>query len=320
MLVAATIAVVVGLVVLAWSADKFVEGASAVASLLGMPTLLIGIVILGFGTSAPELVVSAFAAADGHTEIALGNALGSNIANIGLILGATVLILPIAVKSSTLKREFPFLLGATGLTWFLFLDGELSRLDAAILMASLVVFLGWSIWLASRRHDVELEEEVAEELHTQPRWRAWMWTIVGLILLVVSSRVLVWGSVEIAGALGWSDLVIGLTVVAIGTSAPELASSLAAARRGHADMVIGNVIGSNLFNTLGVIGLAGLIAPSVVDAEVLNRDMPVTLAFTVALFLIALLGGRNPMVKRWHGALLLGAWVAYTAYLLVVAS
>lgn len=317
----AIVATVSGLLALAWSADRFVDGAAAVARYLGMAPLLVGMLVIGFGTSAPELVVSAFAASGGAPEIALGNALGSNVANIGLILGVTALATPVLVHRGVLRKELPVLLGVTVLAGALMLDKELSRLDAAILAAVLVALIGWSIWQARAGKVDALATDVEAEAaaHHLTRRAAWTWLGMGVVLLVVSSRVMVWGAVGIAERLGWSDLVIGLTVVAIGTSAPELASSVAAARKGENDLALGNVIGSNLFNTLGVIGLAGLISPAAVSADLVTRDIPVVLGLTAALVVFAVWPLGRGRVTRIEGGLLLVAFVTYMGVLLATA-
>jgi cation:H+ antiporter len=321
----AILATLVGLLALWWSADRFVGGASAVATHMGVSPLLVGMLIVGFGTSAPELVVSAFAAAGGDPGIALGNAIGSNIANIGLILGVTAILVPIAVHRGVLVREMPLLLGLTVLLAVLMLDGEITRVDAFILVAALGVQIAWSVWDARRRQreaepdELAIEVEERERIEAMSHARAWAWTLGGIVLLVVASRVLVWGAVGIAQRLGWSDLVIGLTVVAIGTSAPELAAAVAAARRGATELVLGNVIGSNIFNTLAVVGLAGLIAPTVVEPAALARDLPVLLIFTVALVTMGYRPRGHGRINRIEGAVLVTAWAAYTGALVATA-
>lgn len=316
----AILATVAGLAVLAWSADRFVDGASAVARYLGMAPLLVGMLVIGFGTSAPELVVSALAAAQGTPELAVGNALGSNIANIGLVLAVTAILAPIIVSRGILRRELPLLLAVTALAGLLMWDFEISRADAVVLILALVVVMGWSAWQAHRHPDDPLAKDVVEanQAKALSRRAAWIWLFVGLVLLVLSSRLLVWGAVEIAEALGWSELVIGLTVVAIGTSAPELASSIAAARKGENDLALGNIIGSNLFNTLGVLGVAALIAPTAIASEVLTRDLPVVFGLTLALVVFAVWPLGRGRITKSEGAILLAAFVAYTAYLLAV--
>ncbi|WP_062287861.1 calcium/sodium antiporter [Demequina phytophila] len=322
---AAILATLLGLLALAWSADKFVSGASAVATHLGMAPLLVGMLVVGFGTSAPELVVSSFAAAGGNPEIALGNAMGSDIANIGLILGTTAILIPIAVHRGVLSREMPVLLGITLLLAVVMADGSIGRGDAVILLAALGVQLAWSILSARRARPTDPVDELAREVEERERRAgmsrraAWAWTIGGIVLLVIASRLLVWGAVGIAERLGWSDLVIGLTVVAIGTSAPELAAAVAAARRRETELVLGNVIGSNIFNTLAVVGIAALIAPMAVDAEAISRDLPVLLAMTAALLIMGFRPRTHGRINRVEGAALLAAWIAYTAVLVVTA-
>ncbi len=280
-------AVVAGLALLVWSADRFVEGAAAAADHAGMPPLLIGMVVVGFGTSAPELTVSVISALEGSPALALGNAFGSNIANIGLILGLTALISPIRVHSRVLKRELPILTGVTLLAIGLLWGGELSRLDAAVLLAVFAGLMAWTIRQGIKQRDDHLAVDVAQETSAKGASLGWslFWLAAGLVLLIVSSRVLVWGAVDVARALGVGELVIGLTIVAVGTSLPELASSLAAARKGEHDLALGNVVGSNLFNTLGVVGLAGVVDPFSFAGEVVFRDGAVMLALTLVLSL-----------------------------------
>ena len=320
-MVVSVLVTLIGLVALAWSADRFVEGAAAVAAYLGMAPLLVGMLVIGFGTSAPELVVSAFAAAGGTPEIALGNALGSNVANIGLILGVTAIVTPVVVHRGILRKELPVLLAVTVLVGALMLDGELSRIDGGVLAVVLVGLIGWSIRESRLARGDALARDVQVEglSHALSRRAAWTWLTVGVVLLVISSRVLVWGAVGIAERLGWSDLVIGLTVVAIGTSAPELASSIAAARKGQNDLALGNVIGSNLFNTLGVIGLAGLISPAVVSPDLITRDLPVVMLLTLTLVVFALWPMGRGRITRIEGVALVVAFVTYMGALILFA-
>ncbi|WKE66506.1 calcium/sodium antiporter [Gallaecimonas kandeliae] len=308
------LAVLAGLALLVWSADRFVDGAAATARHAGMPPLLIGMVVIGFGTSAPEMVVSALAALNGNPDLALGNAYGSNITNIALILGLVAMLSPIQVQSQVLKKELPVLGGVTLLAGALLLDGKLGRLDAAILLGVFAVLMGWSIHQGLRQRGDALSKEVGSELktHPMPLNRALFWLLLGLVLLVVSSRILVWGAVAIAQQLGVSDLVIGLTVVAVGTSLPELASSLAAVRKGEHDLALGNVIGSNLFNTLAVVGIAAAIRPMSVDMLVLHRDWVLMAVLTVLLFVM---GSRQSRINRVEGAVLLACYLGYTGYL-----
>ncbi len=314
----ATVAVIGGLVLLVWSADRFVDGAAATALHAGMPTLLIGMVVIGFGTSAPEMVVSAFSAAQGNPGLALGNAYGSNIANIALILGLTAIISPIIVKSSILRKELPVLVCVTALAVFQLADGQLSRLDAWVLLGVFAVLMTWSIWqgLRYRNDSLAADMDVTLEVSPMPLKKALVWLFVGMVLLVISSRILVLGAVEIARAFGVSDLIIGLTIVSIGTSLPELASALAATRKGEHDLALGNVLGSNLFNTLAVVGIAGAIQPMQVGPEVLYRDCLVMGGLTLALFVVGF-GFRGPgCINRLEGALLLTVYVGYSGYLL----
>jgi len=314
------LAIVIGLVVLVWSADKFIDAAATVARHYALPPLLIGVVIIGFGTSAPELTVSAISALEGSPGIALGNAYGSNIANIALILGITALISPIVVQSGILRKELPLLVGVTLLSVALLWDLHISRLDAAVLLLTFAAIMAWSVWHSLRSGDDTLGTETQAELgaHTLATVRlAWVWLAAGLLLLIASSRLLVWGAVQAAQGLGVSELVIGLTVVAVGTSLPELASCIAAARKKEHDLAIGNILGSNLFNTLAVVGLAGAIHPLAAEPEVLSRDLLVVGALTLALFVLARQRrGRPGQISRWSGAALLLTFVGYTVFLL----
>ena len=312
------VALICGLILLVWSADRFIAGAAATARYAGMPPLLIGMVVIGFGTSAPEMVVSAISAAQGNPGLALGNAYGSNIANIALILGLTALISPITVKSGVLRKELPVLLAATLLGTLLLFDLYLGRADAWILLFVFAIIMGWSIWLGLCHRQDSLASDVDHVLEDEPMSRraALIWLVVGMLLLVASSRLLVWGAVEIARGFGVSDLIIGLTVVALGTSLPELASSLAAIRKGEHDLAIGNVIGSNLFNTLAVVGIAGAIAPLAIDREVLYRDSLLMVLLTLALFLVRVGSGGEKQISRVEGLLLLTIYLGYSAYLI----
>ncbi|MCB1947984.1 calcium/sodium antiporter [Nitrosomonas sp.] len=317
----AFLAVAIGLLLLAWSADRFVEGAAVTARYFGTPPLLIGMVIVGFGTSAPEIVVSILAAVQGNPGIALGNAYGSNITNIALILGLTAVISPIAVHSQILRQELPVLAVVTVLAALQLMDGEISRIDAGVLLGVFSILMIWAIRQGLRKQTDALGTEIEQELKSQtmPIRHAFFWLIVGLVLLIISSRMLVWGAVAIAQGFGVSDLIIGLTIVAMGTSLPELASSIIAARKGEHDIALGNIIGSNLFNTLAVVGIAGMIHPMTVEPAVLSRDIPVMGALTLSLFIIGY-GFRGPgRINRIEGALLLTCYVGYTAYLVSTA-
>jgi cation:H+ antiporter len=315
------LALLAGLVLLVWSADRFVEGAAATARHYGMPPLLIGMVIVGFGTSAPEMVVSSLASWQGNPGIALGNAYGSNITNIALILGLTALMSPISVHSQVLRKELPILTLVTGVALVLMADLELTRLDGWLHLGVFAGLMGWTIRQGLRQRADALGEEMEDELTVRqmPLNRALFWLAAGLVLLIASSRLLVWGAVDIAHRLGVSDLIIGLTIVAVGTSLPELASSLIAVRKNEHDIALGNVLGSNLFNTLAVVGIAGVIHPLPFDPQVFSRDMLVMTVLTVSLFLFGY-GFRGPgrgRINRIEGAVLLASYVGYTALLVV---
>ncbi len=312
------IVLVLGLIILIWSADKFVEGAAATAHHAGMPSLLIGMVVIGFGTSAPEMVVSAISALQGNPGLALGNAYGSNISNIALILGITAIISPITVKSGILRKELPILLIVTFLSIGQLFDFYLSRLDAIILLAVFCLIMGWWIYigLRSRNDSLEVDLDVKLEMEVVPLKTALIWLLLGMLLLVLSSRALVWAAVEIAHAYGVSDLIIGLTIVAIGTSLPELASAIAATRKGEHDLALGNVLGSNLFNTLAVVGIAGAIRPLEVDHEVLYRDSSVMGALTIGLFVACLGIRKHRQISRAEGCLMVVIYLCYSGFLI----
>ena len=314
-----TISLIAGLVALVWSADKFIDGASSLAKSYGMPPLLIGMVIIGFGTSAPELVVSALAAYQGNPGIALGNAYGSNISNIALILGLTAILMPISVQSLVLKKELPILTIVTLISMGLIYDLELSRLDAVILLSVFCVLMVWTIYEGVRNSKDHLAKEVESEfadLKRMPLNKAYLYLILGFLLLIISSRILVYGAVGIATAFGISDTIIGLTIVAIGTSLPELASSIIAARKGESDIALGNVIGSNLFNTLAVVGVAGIISPLSFEKEIFSRDVTVMLALTVSLFVFGFGFKRMGRINRVEGSILFVSYLAYATYLI----
>lgn len=323
--------VVAGMVLLLWSAGWFVTGAAAVSRCLGVSPLLIGMVVVGFGTSAPELAVSVFAALEGKTSLALGNATGSNITNLGLIAGMTAWICPIPVASGLVRKEMPLLAVMTVLAAGLMWDLRLTRVDGVILLAGFGVVMGWAVRMARagvkspggvQRTDA-LGPEVSHAMAAHPLslWRAAGMLLAGLVVLLASSRLLVAGAVDVAQRAGVGELVIGLTVVAVGTSLPELASALVAARRGEHDLVLGNVLGSNLFNTLAVTGLAVVIRPTEVEGPLFWRDMMVAGALTLALPVVALDwgAGNGGRINRVEGMLLVLAFVMYTVYLVMTA-
>ena len=305
-----------GLALLIWSADRFVAGAVALSHQFGIPAIVIGIVVIGFGTSAPELLISSIAAWRGNSGLAIGNAIGSNIANIALILGATALLTPIAISSSILKREFPVLLLATILAWFLLSDSLLSGVDGSILIFALLLALGYLTFTALRSKQNNTEA-ISEEIPDYSISKALIWTVVGLVLLLVSSRILVINSIDLAVYFGVSDVIIGLTIVAIGTSLPELAASITGALKHHSDLAVGNVVGSNIFNTLGVIGIPGLVQSYAVPDEILSRDLPIMLALTLLLVVVALVTCKSKGLHRGIGTLLLVCFIAFQVTLYV---
>ncbi|MGB0466324.1 MAG: calcium/sodium antiporter [Pontibacterium sp.] len=307
------LAIIAGLVLLVWSADRFVIGAAASARNFGMSPMLIGLTVVSFGTSAPEILVSFMASTSGAGELAIGNALGSNIANIALVLGVTALIAPLPVKSGVLRKEIPLLLAVTLLAGLILLDLHLGLVDGLVLLLALAasLFLFHHFQKGASPEETSAEEEELPELNTGP---AIFWLVAGLLVLAGSSRLLVWGATEVALSLGVSDLIIGLTIVAIGTSLPELAASVASALKNHHDIAIGNVVGSNIFNLLAVMAIPGLISPVDFDFEVLIRDYSTMLGLTLALLAFAL-WQKPPSVNRLQGGLLATLYAGYLALL-----
>ncbi len=307
------LALISGLILLVWSADKFVLGAAATAKNFGMSPMLIGLTIVSFGTSAPEILVSFMASTSGAGDLAIGNALGSNIANIALVLGITALIAPLPVKSGVLKKELPLLLGVTILAGVLIFDLHLGQLDGIILL----ITLGVCLYLFSRFQKNAPQDALAddeEELPSLENRTAIFWLIIGLVILACSSKLLVWGASEIAYSLGVSKLVVGLTIVAIGTSLPELAASVASALKNHHDIAIGNVVGSNIFNLVAVMAIPGLIAPIGMDEIVFQRDYVVMLGLTFLLLAFAL-WQKPPSISRFEGGILASAYAGYLVLL-----
>ncbi|PNK61051.1 calcium/sodium antiporter [Psychrobacter sp. FDAARGOS_221] len=311
----ALLAVIIGLAVLVWSADTFIDGATDLAIRFNMPSFLIGVIILGVGTSAPEMVVSALAALSGSPGLALGNAYGSNIINITLVLGVTALISPVLIRSDVIRYDLMLLLGVTALAAFQLVDGSLSFADGVILIVALISVLLIQIYL-SLRHQADIDPEVDPNKPVNTL-KAVIAIVVGLALLIGSSQAIVWGAVKLATFLGMSELLIGLTIVAIGTSLPELVASVAAARRGEHDMALGNVIGSNLFNTLGVVGLAAIIHPmQYIESQVLSRDMLMVGIATVLLFVLAVVAfKRQGVMKQASGLVLILTFIGYSVWL-----
>ncbi|WP_373091165.1 calcium/sodium antiporter [Zhongshania sp.] len=310
------VALIIGLVLLVWSADRFVIGASATANILGISPLVIGILVVGIGTSAPEMLVSAIASSDGQAGLAVGNALGSNITNIALILGLTALLIPLNVQSKLISREIPLLIIVMLVGYFLMRDGDLGVMDGSILLLGFGAVIVRQLWEAKHSSGDSIEAEFEAEIPKDMGIKAALgWLLLGLVLLIGSARLLVWSAVDIAHFFGLSDLIIGLTVVAIGTSLPELAASIAAARKNEHDIAIGNVVGSNLFNLLGVMAIPGVLAPGPIDTAVMSRDYPVMLLLTGIFFLVARSPSKARRISRLEGGALLCIYVAYIAYL-----
>ncbi len=312
------LAIAAGFVLLTWSADRFVVGASAVAWNLNISPLIIGLTIVSLGTSAPEIIVSGMAAWQGNAGLAVGNVIGSNIINTALILGITALIMPLNVHSSIVKRELPVLLLVMGFVLLLIFDGILGFKDGMLLLAGMVAVLAWITWvgLNTRSAGDPMGEDFADEIPTQlSMGKALLLLLLGSVLLLASSRLLVWGAVSVAHTLGVSDLVIGLTIVALGTSLPELAASVMSALKHEHDIAIGNIIGSNMYNLLAVLSLPGLLDPGPFDRMVLIRDYPVLIGLTLAMFIMAY-GFRGPgRINRVEGGLLVLGFVAYQTLL-----
>ena len=311
-------ATVAGFALLIWGADRFVIGAAGTARNLGVPALLIGLTVVALATSAPEILVSISASLDGNADLALGNAVGSNIANVALVLGAAALLRPLSVRSSVLQREMPALLAVTLLCVMLLLDNELSRLDGALLLAGLFVVMHWLVRLATVPSEsdpltAEIEAEIPSGI-TMPR--AVFWLVVGLAVLLGGSELLVWGAHNLALALSVSDMIIGLTVVAVGTSLPELAVSMVSALKKEHDIALGNIVGSNMFNCLAVIGPAGLIDPMIFDPSLLQLHLPVMIAVTLVLFGLTYNFTGSGHISRWHGLGLLLFFIGYEGHIL----
>ncbi|MFW5443316.1 MAG: calcium/sodium antiporter [Methylococcaceae bacterium] len=314
------VALLIGLIILVVAADKFVVGTASIARKFGISPLLIGLTIVGLGTSAPEIIVSAIASWQGNPGLAVGNALGSNIANIGLILGVTAVISPLAFRSDLLKRELPILMGISLICFGLSFDG-LGEIDGILMILMLLAFLTWLIRLAKKERKNNsvmdpLEQEVLDEMPEDVSMKkAWWFFALGLIGLLLSSRLLVWAAVNIAESFGVSDLVIGLTIVALGTSLPELAASISSVLKKEDDLAVGNVIGSNMYNLLAVYSLPGLIAPGPVAETVLYRDFPVMLGLTGVLFILGYGLSKSGQINRWEG---IGLLLAYCSYQWVI--
>ncbi len=328
MLIAA-LALIVGFVTLVWSADRFLNGAAASARLLGMSPLMIGLTIVSLGTSAPEIMVAVAAAFNGTTILAIGNAIGSNIANIGLVLGIAALIAPLPFARSVLSSELPWLMAATVAAFVVLFNLHLGRWEGV----GLLVMLGVLMWRLVREHkrehaaggdsevDLDLEPELEEiaALEQLTHTQAIIWLLTGLVVLLLAAQLLVWAATEMAMLLGVSELIIGLTVIAVGTSLPELAATVGSVIKGHTDIAIGNVVGSNILNILAVMALPPIIAPVTLDVAIMWRDFGMMLAMTLLLLLFAYGLNRRPVITRFEGAVLLLAWIGYNSLLFVQA-
>ncbi len=311
--------IIAGLLLLIWGADRFVHGAAATARNLGVAPLLIGLTVVAFATSAPEILVAIVAASRGETDLAVGNAIGSNIANIGLVLGTVALVRPIEMTSATLRREMPALLAVSLLTVSLFLDSYLSRVDGFVLMTGLLIVMVWLVRLglrssASDPMTAEYEAEIPRDMRMRT---AVIWLIIGLVVLLIGAEFMVDGALNIARALGVTDLVIGITVVALATSLPELAVSLVSALKGEYGLALGNIVGSNTFNSLAVIGIAAIIHPAALPPSVLSLHIFVLVAFTLVLFAMTYDYDGKGQISRLEGAALLTAFLAYQGYVAI---
>lgn len=310
-----------GFIALVWSADRFLSGAAAIASNMGVSKMLIGLTVVAVGTSAPEILVALTAAIEGNPLLAVGNAIGSNIANIGLVLGVTAIIAPLPFAESVLKTELPWLLAATLLVLFLMFNLHLSRVDGLLMFAGLglvlTVLMRAQMALADGLPDTIADE--LDELPDMDNRPAILWTIAGLVVLLISAEVLVWAASNIANALGVSELIIGLTVVAVGTSLPELAATVGSALKGHPEIAIGNVVGSNLLNILAVLPIPALVSSVALEPAALWRDGGMMLALTIALFLFAYGLNSRPIITRFEGAVMLAGWIGYNLLLIMEA-
>ena len=319
----ASIALIVGLMILMWSADHFVNSSAATARNFGMSPMLIGLTIVAIGTSAPEVLVSLMAALSGFGDLAVGNAVGSNIANVGIVLGLTLLIAPIRVNPRLMSKELPLLVGITVISGAVIYDNLINFLDGILLITALVITMVLIHYWQKQPSDAAFStigEEEEAEIPEMKQGKATLILIGSLLLLLGSSRVLVWSATTIAQYFGVSELTIGLTVVAIGTSLPELAASVASALRKHPDMALGNIIGSNMFNLLAVMAVPGLVGESTINSSAFTRDYPVMCAITILLMVLVLAGKKPRTLGRISGITLCAAYIAYTTWLLFTAS
>jgi len=309
---------ILGFIALVWSADRFLSGAAAFATNLGVSKMLIGLTVVSVGTSAPEILVAIFAALDGKPLLAIGNAIGSNIANIGLVLGMAAIVAPLPFSAQVRKAELPWLLLATFLAISLLFDRHLSVMNGLVLLLGLAVIL-YRLVKNQNKSEEHLDPSIQEELHQLPDMttiHAVTRLITGLVVLLASAQLLVYAATTIATSLGVSEMIIGLTIVAIGTSLPELAATIGAAVKGHPDIAIGNVVGSNILNSLAVLAVPGIIAPTDIDFAALWRDCGMMLALTLMLALFAYGINSRAVITRFEGAVMLFAWIGYNTLLI----
>lgn len=313
-----------GLIVLVLGGELLVRGASRLAALAGVSPLIIGLTVVAFGTSAPELAVSVKASFGGQADIAVGNVVGSSIFNILFILGISAIISPLVVSSQLVRIDVPIMIIASIAAWLFSMDGYLSTLEGSILFLGLIGYLGWSIY-QSQKENVYVQEEFNQEFSEQPKktlagicWEGCL-IVVGLVFLTYGAQWLVTGSSNIARSLGMSELLIGLTIVAVGTSLPEVATSIMASVRGERDIAVGNVVGSNIFNVMSVMGLSAIVSPTgiAISESALRLDMPIMIAACIACLPIFYIGHR---IERWDGIVFFGYYIAYTAYLILEAT
>ncbi|TMO53932.1 calcium/sodium antiporter [Pseudoalteromonas phenolica] len=314
------IILILGFAALVWSADRFVFGAAALARNFGVPTLIVGLTIVAMGSSAPEMMVAAQAALADKTDTAVGNAIGSNIANILLVLGITALLRPLSVGSGILKREMPLLVVVSLGAWFIVSDNHFSRTEGFVLFAAFIVFLATLLILTKRsggQGDDPLVSEACDEVPNDvPTSKAILWLVVGMVLLPISSSYLIDAAVDIAKYFGMSDLLIGLTIIAIGTSLPELAACIAGVLKNEDDLAMGNIIGSNIFNILAVLSIAGILNPANIDANIAHRDIYIMLGATFILIAMSLSLKGTRRINRIEGGLLLAAFIGYMYYII----
>ncbi len=310
---------IVGLILLVYSADKFIVGAAATATYLGVSSMVVGLIVIGFGTSAPEMVISAIAALQGKSGLALGNAIGSNITNIALVLGVGIAVSPLLICSNTVKREMPILLLVSLFVLWLMWDGELTRVDGAILLLAMLAMTLWMAWLGlreSKEKDKLKEEFEAEMPQNVSKKAAGLWLLFGMIMLPVASIIMVKGASSIALMLGMSDVIIGLTIVALGTSLPELSATIACMKKGEHDLALGNIVGSNMFNLLGVLGISASIKTFKLPENFLTTDYLVMLNLTFTLLIFSLVYvARNKPIPRWVGYLFIMSYCAFNYWL-----